>query len=87
MANTSSAKKAERVALRRRIINTRRKKGMKDAVKDISKLVAGKDAKAALAMLPALQQAVDKAVKQGVIKANTAARMKSKIAKRVAGIA
>jgi len=60
---------------------------MKDAVKDISKLVAGKDAKAAIALLPALQQAVDKAVKQGVIKANTAARIKSKIAKRVAGIA
>ena len=84
MANTSSAKKAQRVALRRRFINGRRKKGMKDAVKDISKLIAGKDTKAAIAMLPALQKAIDKATKQGIIKANAASRMKSKISKRIA---
>ena len=83
MANTSSAKKAQRVALRRRLINGRRKKGMKDAVKDISKLILGKDEKAANAMLPALQKAIDKATKQGIIKKNAAARMKSKISKRV----
>jgi len=81
MANTSSAKKAQRVAERRRVINLRRKKNMKDAVKDMGKLVLGKNAKDASAMLPTLYKAIDKAAKEGTIKKNTAARMKSQAAK------
>ena len=81
MANTSSAKKAQRVAQRRRVINSRRKKNMKDAVKDMSKLVLGKSAKEATAMLPKLYKAIDKAAKEGTIKKNTAARMKSQAAR------
>ena len=87
MANTSSAKKAERVALRRRVINARRRKGMKDAVKSISKLITGKDAKGATAMFAHLQKAVDKAVKGGLIKRNAAARIKSKMAKKIRALA
>ncbi len=81
MANTSSAKKAKRASERRRVFNTRRKKTMKDAVKDISKLVLGKRVKEAAAMLPKLYKAIDKAAKEGTIHANTAARMKSRAAK------
>ena len=81
MANTSSAKKAQRVAERRRVFNLRRKKTMKDAVKDMSKLVAGKNTKDATAMLPTLYKAIDKAAKEGTIHTNTAARMKSQAAK------
>jgi len=84
MANTSSAKKAQRAALRRHVFNTRRKKTMKDTVKGISKLIEGKKGKEAEAMLPALYKAIDKAAKRGVVKANTAARMKSRASKRVA---
>ncbi len=86
MANTTSAKKAQRVALRRRVFNARRKKTMKDAVKDISKLIESKSSKAA-EMLPALQKAIDKAVKGRTINKNAAARMKSKIAKRLSAMA
>ncbi|MDO8514426.1 MAG: 30S ribosomal protein S20 [bacterium] len=81
MANTSSAKKAQRAAQRRRVINSRRKKNMKDAVKDMGKLVLGKNAKEATAMLPKLYKAIDKAAKEGTIKKNTAARMKSQAAR------
>jgi hypothetical protein len=35
MANTTSAKKAQRVAEKRRVFNARRKKAMKDAVKAV----------------------------------------------------
>jgi len=77
MAKTSSAKKAHRVALRRRVFNLRRVKTMRDSVKELQK--AG-DA----ASLPVAYQAIDKALKRGVIKKNTAARMKSRLAKRVA---
>jgi len=86
MANTSSAKKAQRVALRRRVFNTRRKVVLKDATKEAGKLFAAKSTKEAAAQLPALYQAVDKAAKNGTIHRNTAARMKSRIAKRTAAL-
>jgi len=81
MANTSSAKKAQRVAERRRVFNSRTKKNVKDAVKGMEKLVAAKKAKDAAAMLSTLYKAVDKSVKNGTIKKNTAARMKSRAAR------
>lgn len=86
MAYTSSAKKAERVAARRRVFNVRRKKAMHDAVKEVEKLVAAKDAKGAAAKLPLLFKAVDKAAKNHTILRNTAARVKSRVAKRIAAI-
>lgn len=85
MANTSSAKKAQRAALRRRVFNLRRKSEMKDLVKSVGKAVASKNADVAN-MLPKLQKAIDKAVKGKTLHANTAARMKSRIAKRIAAL-
>ena len=87
MANTSSAKKAQRASLRRRIFNLRRTREMKESAKKISKLIQAKDAEKAEAFLPKFQKAVDKAAKRGVIKANTATRMKSRIAKRIRALA
>lgn len=49
---------------------------MKDAVKDVHKT-------GDVTKLPETYQAIDKALKRGIIKKNTAARMKSRIAKRV----
>ena len=77
-----SAKKAARVALRRRTMNLRRSKAVKDVTKQFKKLVASKGN--AAEMLPKAYQAIDKAVKGGVLKANTAARMKSGLAKKLA---
>ena len=86
MAKTSSAKKARRVSERRRVFNVRRKKTMKDAVKGTGKFILAKDVKGAQTSMPALYKAIDKAAKHGTIKKNTAARMKSRIAKRLAGV-
>lgn len=86
MANTSSAKKAQRASSRRIVFNARRKKAMKSSIKDMSKLLIGKKTAEALKLLPQLQQALDKAAKNGTIKKNAAARMKSRIAKRLAAI-
>ena len=73
---------------------------MKEAVKNMGKLIAsakggslpGRQAgasggKGAEALLPALYKAIDKAVKNGTIKRNTAARMKSRITKRLRAVA
>ncbi len=77
MANTSSAKKASRVETRRRVFNVRRAKTMRDSVKDLMKTGKGDD-------LATTYQAIDKALKRGIIKKNTAARMKSRVARKVA---
>jgi small subunit ribosomal protein S20 len=87
MANTTSAKKAQRVSLRRYVFNARRKKAMKDSVKATGKFILAKSSANAEKSLPALYKAIDKAAKNGTIKKNTAARMKSRLSKRVASIA
>lgn len=77
-----SAKKALRSSRRKRVINDRRKRAMKETIKDTRKLVA--DPKAAAAKLREAYQAIDKAAKSGVIKKNAASRKKSRLAKALA---
>ncbi len=80
MAITTSAKKAIRSSGKKRVFNLRRKNALQDTAKALSKKLAAKDTKAAEALLPAAYKAIDKAAKRGVIKANTAARKKSRLA-------
>lgn len=80
MAITSSAKKAIRSSKRKRVFNLRRKRALHDSVKEARELIGkGRDAQAKALM--AAYQAIDKALKRGVIKKNTAARKKSRLAK------
>ena len=83
MAITKSAKKAIRNSGRKHVFNQTRKKGMTDVRKEIEKLVSKKDIKAAATLLPKAYQAVDKALKRGILKKNTAARRKARLAKLV----
>jgi small subunit ribosomal protein S20 len=87
MAITKSAKKAIRSSARKRVFNQRRKAVLHDEVKAVKKLVAAKDQKGAQKLLPAAYQAIDKAVKRGVIKKNTAARQKSRLVASIKKIA
>lgn len=76
MAITSSAKKAHRQSLRRKVLNDARKKALGSALK------AARSAKKGDAtVLAAAYKAIDKAQKRGLIKKNTAARRKAKVAK------
>lgn len=79
MAITKGAKKAHRSSLRKRVFNLRRKGAMNDAVKEVRNLVAAGSKAEATKLIPAAYQAIDKAVKRGVIKANTASRKKSRL--------
>lgn len=76
MAITKSAKKAYRQSKRRKVFNDARKKALRDALKTVRPGVKG-DAQA----LSAAFQAIDKALKRGLIKKNTAARRKAKLAR------
>lgn len=80
MAITSSAKKAIRSAARKRVFNLRRKAALHDATKALTKALLAKDVAGAEKMLPAAYAAIDKAMKRGVIKGNTADRKKARLA-------
>ncbi len=78
-----SAKKALRSSKRKQVYNLRRVKAMKETVKEVKKLIAGKSKAEAEKLLPKVYQTIDKAAKRGVIKKNTAARKKSRIVKMI----
>lgn len=80
MAITKGAKKAHRASLRKRVFNIRRKRAMAEGVKE-ARTFAGKDKAAQMEVLKQAYSAIDKALKRGVIKKNTAARKKSRLAK------
>lgn len=84
MAITTSAKRNIRSSSRKRVYNERGKKAMKDVMKTVRSLVAGGDKKAAQKILAKAYQAIDKAAKTNLIKKNTAARKKSRLAKFIA---
>jgi len=86
MANTSSAKKANRGALKRRVFNARRKKAVKESVKEVRKFIGAKNAADATRALPGLYKALDKAAKNGTIKRGAAARLKSRLTKHLAAL-
>lgn len=87
MAKTRSAKKAKRAASRRRVFNMRRTRAMKKEIKEVKQLIVAKKGTDAIAQLPALYKALDKAAKHGTIKKNAASRMKSRLTKHVANLA
>lgn len=77
MPNLQNAKKALRVSGRKRIMNDKRRRAIKETIK-VAKSSAG-DKKASVANLAKAYQAIDKAVKRGVIKRGTADRKKSRL--------
>lgn len=82
MAITKGAKKAIRSQERKRVINIRTKRAMADAIKTAVSM-KGKDRGEQTPALSAAYKAIDKAMKKGVIKKNTAARKKSRLAARL----
>jgi len=81
MAITSSAKKALRKSIKRRIINVKKSKGMKNLFKEVKSLISQKKISEAKKLLPSVYKILDKAAKTGLIKKNAAARKKSRITK------
>jgi small subunit ribosomal protein S20 len=86
MAITKSAKKAHRASLKKHVFNLRRKRALTTTTKAVKKLVTAGDTKEATTSLSAAYKAIDKAAKRGVIKKNTAARKKSRLAKSIARV-
>ncbi|MDE3083929.1 MAG: 30S ribosomal protein S20 [Verrucomicrobiota bacterium] len=81
MANTKSAIKAARKALRLAVRNRAVKSRLKTLQKQFEQAVAGGNAAAAKASGIALASAMDRAAKSGVVHRNAANHTKSRVAK------
>jgi small subunit ribosomal protein S20 len=82
MPNTASAKKELRKAAKRNLLNSKTKSNLSKLIKASRRLIETKDAKAKELVAQTLK-ALDKAVKQGVIKKNTRDRKKSRLHKKL----
>jgi small subunit ribosomal protein S20 len=87
MANTISALKRVRAEKRRTDVNRARKTRLRHQVRTLRRLLEKKDAAGAQAELPKTFSVIDRAAKWGIIKKNTAARYKSRLAVRVRAVA
>jgi len=83
MANTYSALKRVRQTERRTEFNRKNKTRLRHGIRAMRRALAGKDAQAAVALLPATFSLIDRSAKSGIIKKNTAARYKSQLHLRV----
>lgn len=80
-------KKSVRQSERRRVFNDRRRRTMRQLIKEVREFVGQKNYQSAMELLPKTYQAIDKAVKRGVIKFNTGSRKKSHVSRIVKEIA
>ncbi|MGL4634433.1 MAG: 30S ribosomal protein S20 [Beijerinckiaceae bacterium] len=87
MANTSSAKKAARQAVKRTAINKMRTTRVRNVVRKAEEALGATDAKVAAAAFVAAESAMMKAAQNGTLHKNTASRKVSRLAKRVKAMA
>ena len=83
MANTKSAKKANRAAARRNEVNTNRMSRMRSTVRKVEEAIASGDPAAAEAALRLAQPELMRGAQKGVLHKNTASRKVSRLTSRV----
>jgi small subunit ribosomal protein S20 len=83
MPITKAAKKALRQNKKRKIKNLRDTKKLRELIKKVHALVEEKKTKEAKEALSQLYKTLDKGVKGGLVKKNTASRKKSRLTKLV----
>jgi small subunit ribosomal protein S20 len=86
LANTRSARKRIKQNEKRRVRNRSVRSAVRGSVKSAREALGGKAAESATAVRDAIR-ALDRAVTQGVIHRNTAARRKSALARRLNALA
>ena len=83
MPITKSAKKALRQNIKKRVHNLRKKRKIKGLQKQFRILISQNKTEQAKKLVPQIYKALDKAAKTNLIHENKAARIKSKIAKKI----
>jgi len=87
MANHPSAVKRYRQSQQRRLVNQMNRHKLRTQMKKLRAAIAIGKAADAQTLLTATFSVIDRSVQKGVIKKNTARRYKSRLAKRVNGLA
>jgi small subunit ribosomal protein S20 len=83
MANTSSAKKAARKAVRRTEINKSRRSQLKTEIRKVEEAIGAGNKDGAAAALASAEPVLARSAQKGLIHANTASRKVSRLAARV----
>ena len=83
MPNTKSAKRAERVSLRRTAINKARRSEMKTMVRNVELAMASGNTEAAAAALKAAEPVMMRSAQKGIVHKRTASRKVSRLTKRL----
>jgi small subunit ribosomal protein S20 len=84
MANTKSAKKAARQAVRRTIINKARRSRMRSAIRKVEEAIAAGDRTRALAAMADAEPALIRAAQKGIVHRNSAQRKVSRLSHQIA---
>ena len=84
MANTSSAKKAQRVIARRTEVNKARRSRMRSYVGKVEDAIAAGDRDKALAALKEAEPVLMRSAQKGIVHKNAASRKVSRLAGQVA---
>ena len=87
MANTSSAKKAARQALKRTTINKTRRTRMRSAVRLVEEAIEAGNKDEAVQALRSAQPVIARSGQLGIVHANAASRKVSRLAKRIKAMA
>lgn len=83
MPQIASAKKALRVSARKRVINDRWRKKLRESLHALQTTIATKDKKAAQAAFLKTQSVIDRAARHKIIHPNKAARKKARLHKTI----
>jgi small subunit ribosomal protein S20 len=83
MANTSSAKKANRAAGRRAAVNKNRLTRVRSTVRKVEEAIASGDKQAAVTALKAAEPQLMRGAQKGVVHKNAASRKVSRLTKRI----
>jgi len=86
MPQLKSAKKALRVSARRRIVNDRWRKKMRESVQAVQAAIAAGNQKDAVKNYIQAQSIIDRTARRHIIHPNKAARKKSRLLKAIAKI-
>ena len=87
MANTKSAKKAQRQATRRTAVNKSRRSAMRSTVRKVEEAIASGDKTAAVAALKVAEPSLVRTAQKGVLHPRTASRKVSRLTQRVKAMA
>lgn len=86
MPQTQAAEKALRISERRRVVNDRWRRKMRESVKQVRDAITKKEKDVATAALLTAQKTLDRAARHNVIHHRTAARKKSQLQRAISAL-